>query len=237
MLAVLLVDDDAGICSSLSRILRQDGYRVDIAHSAAEAIDRDHWNDYFAILLDRRLPDNSADDLLPRIIERAPDAAVIVVTGYADLESSLAAIRAGAADYLLKPVDPDDLRGRLRRFADLKEARDNVRRRDAQVAFMISHLPAGAAYVDNRTDEVRVNETVEAMTEYSASDLATRDLWFSHLLGSRADEFRQQYEVDRLEGFSKSRILPLKTRSGREISAEFSAYRYNDHACLDDSMT
>ena len=228
-LAILLVDDDPGIRSSLSRILRRDGYRVDLAASATEALDRDHWSDYFAILLDRRLPDNAADNLLPQIIKRAPDAAVVVVTAYADLESSLAAIRAGAADYLLKPVAPDELRVRLRRFADLKQSREEVRKRDRQIEFMIEHLPAGAAYVDAITGELRVNRMVERLTGFLAGELPNRDAWFRNVFRTEAAEYRRIYDADRQARFPRSRIVPIRTKAGLEITVEFSAYQYDEH--------
>lgn len=226
---MLVVDDDAGIRSSVARILRQDGYRVDLAESAAQAIERDHWVDYFAILLDRRLPDNAADDLLPRIRERAPDAAVLIITGYADLESSLAAIRAGAADYLLKPVDPAELRTRLRRLADLKQARDQLRERDRRIRFMIEHLPAGAAYVNATTGHVLHNQTIEQMTGYAAADLRTLDTWFETLFPDDAAARRAAYLKDRDAGFPMSRVVPIRRRDGTEILGEISGYRYDDH--------
>jgi two-component system, LuxR family, sensor kinase FixL len=121
--AVLVVDDDPGTRRSVQRILSLDGYRVDLAGTAAEALDRRNWDEYLAVLLDRRLPDGSAEELLPELKRLAPDAAVLVVTGFGDLDSSIAALRAGAADYLLKPVEPETLRARIRHFAELRRTR------------------------------------------------------------------------------------------------------------------
>ncbi len=132
-LRLLLVDDDVGMQTSFRRILKLDGYHVDVAGSAAEARDRDNWSDYFAILLDRRLPDGSADELLPELKQRAPDAAVLVVTGFADVQSSIAALRAGADDYLLKPVEPESLRARLRQIADLNQLRREQQRTEVKL--------------------------------------------------------------------------------------------------------
>ncbi len=228
-MAVLIVDDDAGIRSSLSRVLRQDGYRVDLAESAADAIDRDHWSDYFAILLDRRLPDNSAGDLLPRIRERAPEAAILIITGYADLESSMAAIREGAADYLLKPVDPAELRARLLSLVELKRVRDELRERDQQIRFMIEHLPAGAAYVNSETGHVRPNQTVERMTGYTASELGTLDHWFEKLCPQDREGRHADYLQDRAAGFPSTRVIPIRRKDGSEVLGEFSRYRYDNH--------
>ncbi|MCA9027536.1 MAG: PAS domain S-box protein, partial [Planctomycetaceae bacterium] len=228
-LAVLVVDDDPGIRTSLARILRHDGFRVDVAASAQEAMNRVNWQDYFAILLDRRLPDGSADELLPQVVECAPDAAVLIITAFGDWESTLSAIRTGATDYLLKPVDPTELRMRLHMLADLSLAQDEVRRRDRQMQFMIEHLPAGAVYVDNITGMMRVNATVERLTGFSALELPNRDSWFEKLFGSSGAEYQRQYYEDRASGFNRQRILKIKAKDNREILTEFNGYNYDDH--------
>ena len=122
-LCVLVVDDDADTRANLFDILELDGYRVETAGSVAETLDRRNWGDIDAVILDRKLPDGSAEELLPRLKQLAPEAAVIIVTGYADLEGAIAAIRQGAADYLLKPVNLDLLRARLAGIAERKRRR------------------------------------------------------------------------------------------------------------------
>ncbi|QDT31842.1 PAS domain S-box protein [Thalassoglobus polymorphus] len=227
--AVLVIDDNQKLCKGLARILKLDGYRVDIANSASAALDREEWQHYFAILVDRKLPDSTLTELLPQIIAQAPEAAVMVITGYADLESSLQAIRLGASDYLLKPIDPDQLRARLRRFVELREARDEVRMRDEQVQFMVDNLPAGAAYVDLKSNLVRVNRRVEELTGYSDAELSDRDAWFRILFGERKDEYQAAYENARTTGLSQPWLVDLVTKNGRKMIVEFSGYRYDNH--------
>src|SRR5947208_1300452 len=115
-LTVLVIDDDADTRANLRDILELDGdYRVETAGTIAEALDRDDWSQIGAILLDRKLPDGSAEAVLPRLRQLAPDAAVLIVTGYADLTGAISALRQGAADYILKPINPDALRAGLAR--------------------------------------------------------------------------------------------------------------------------
>src|SRR6516162_5314370 len=121
-LHVLVVDDDPDTRSNLADILELDGYKVETCGTAREALARDNWSEYSAILLDRRLPDGNAEALLPKLRELAPQAAVLVVTGYGDVHSAVAAIRLGAADYLLKPIDSGELRARLGRIAEHRRA-------------------------------------------------------------------------------------------------------------------
>ena len=143
-LSVLFVDDEPDILSSMSRILRRDGYQVDTAMSIAEATDRDNWSDYFAVLLDRKLPDGTSDHLVPRIKQLAPQAAIIVITAYADLESSLASLRNGVEDYLLKPIEPDAVLHRLRRVREMQRAEERARQAERLAA--IGEMMAAIAH-------------------------------------------------------------------------------------------
>ena len=119
-LGVLIVDDDPDTRANLRDILELDDYRVETAGSVAEVLVRDRWAHIAAILLDRKLPDGTAEELLPRLRRLAPDAAVLIVTGYADLQGAIAALRQGATDYILKPINPDALRATLARIAEVR---------------------------------------------------------------------------------------------------------------------
>src|SRR6516225_7278356 len=100
---VLVVDDDPDTRANLCDILELDDHRVETAGSIAEALQRDNWADISAILLDRKLPDGTAEEILPRLKEVAPRADVLIVTGHADIQGAVDALRHGAADYILKP--------------------------------------------------------------------------------------------------------------------------------------
>jgi signal transduction histidine kinase len=120
-LDILVIEDDADARDNLRDILELDDHRVAAAGSAAEAMARDDWSRFAAIILDRRLPDATAEQLMPRLKAAAPEAAVIVVTGYSDLQGAIAALRQGASDYLLKPLNPDLLRASLARIAERRQ--------------------------------------------------------------------------------------------------------------------
>ncbi|HEY8506031.1 MAG TPA: PAS domain S-box protein, partial [Gemmataceae bacterium] len=126
-LHVLVVEDDADARENLRDILELDDYRVETAGSVREALGRGEWAHYSAVVLDRRLPDGTADDLLPRLRRLAPQAAVIVVTGYDDVQGAISALRLGAADYILKPINPDELRTRMGNLAERVRAEQRVR--------------------------------------------------------------------------------------------------------------
>jgi signal transduction histidine kinase len=141
-LKVLVIEDDLDTQANLRDILELDGYVVEAATSATEALAHTNWSDYLAILLDRQLPDGSADTVLPQIKQRVPQAAVVIVTGYADLNGTITALRYGAVDYLLKPINPDLLRATLGRLHQLREAERRARQAErlAGIGQMITGL-------------------------------------------------------------------------------------------------
>jgi signal transduction histidine kinase len=150
-LNVLVIDDDPDTRANVCDILELDDYRFETAGSVAETLGRNTWSEVSAIILDRKLPDGTAEDLLPRLRQLAPQAAVIIVTGYADVGSAVSALRLGAADYILKPINPDELRARLGRIAEhrraeleLKEAQEKVLQSERLAA--IGQMMTGLAH-------------------------------------------------------------------------------------------
>jgi signal transduction histidine kinase len=124
---VLVVDDDEDTRLNLRDILELDGYQVELAGSARELRQFNTWNALALVMLDRRLPDGSLQELIPEIHSHAPQAAIIVVTGYSDVDGAIAALRSGAADYLLKPINPDALRARIEQVVERKRAEQRYR--------------------------------------------------------------------------------------------------------------
>ena len=147
---VLVVEDNVDARSNLADILELDGYTTRSVGTFAEALAVDDWN-VLAMILDRRLPDGIADEFLPRLQALAPDVPIIIVTGYADLEGAIAALRQGAADYIIKPVDADTLRARINGIAEthrikheLKQAQDKLVQSERLAA--IGQMMAGLAH-------------------------------------------------------------------------------------------
>lgn len=228
-LTILVIDDDDGTRSSLRRILKLDGYVVEEADSIAATLQRNDWERYFAILLDRRLPDGTADDLLPQLLNLAPAASILIVTGDADIQSSIAALRAGVADYLLKPIEPESLRSRLRALADLRVARFQIAERDAQFEFMVDHLPGAAAYVDCSTEEVRFNRIIADITGYGVDELTTLSDCFLRFFGDDAAIIRTQYEERRKVWGDAPLTLTIHRKDGEQRAIEFRGYGYDGH--------
>ncbi|GGB59145.1 ActR/PrrA/RegA family redox response regulator transcription factor [Tistrella sp. BH-R2-4] len=106
---LLILDDDMAFRQRLARAMERRGFDVTAAGSLAEARDcLQTLKPAFAVL-DMRLDDGSGLDLVPLIREARADARIVMLTGYGNIATAVAAVKAGALDYLAKPADPDDL--------------------------------------------------------------------------------------------------------------------------------
>jgi two-component system alkaline phosphatase synthesis response regulator PhoP len=125
---ILVVDDESAIRYSITKTLQRVGYQVDSAASGEEALQLITQKDYNVILTDIRMPGISGVDLLARVKEQAPDAIVILLTGYASLDTAVESLRLGAHDYLIKPSSSQDIRESVARGI---ERAHNLQRRRA----------------------------------------------------------------------------------------------------------
>jgi len=106
---VLVVDDEAVAANSVRRTLNRRGFRVDEAFSGREALNRILNEMYDLVLLDMKMPDTNGLELLPTIRKHRPTLPVVMVTGYASIDTAVEAIQRGAADYVAKPFTPEEL--------------------------------------------------------------------------------------------------------------------------------
>lgn len=226
-LAVLIVDDDETLRLSVKRILSLDGYRVEIAGNGREMMNRKDLNQFFAILLDRKLPDGDASKLFGKIRNRSPHSAIVIITGHADMDSTIAAIRQGVDDYLIKPIDPEALRARLASLAQLHLVRRQLRDSESRMRFLVENLPAGAIYVDE--NEVFINRAVERLTGYTALEISTVDDWFRVLCGDQFDDSLQQYHKARANHFKDVCLVPIVRKDGVPRELKIAAHRYGHH--------
>jgi two-component system sensor kinase FixL len=161
---VIVVDDDEDTRLNLSDILELDGMRVEVAGTVRELFGRQRWDEVALVLLDRKLPDGSPEVVVPELRESAPHTAVIIVTGYADIEGAIQALRCGAVDYILKPVNPDALLASvqrvLRRQRDAQEiARLNnvLARSEEQYRALFENTLDGLIILDDEDRVVAIN--------------------------------------------------------------------------------
>ena len=125
---VLVVDDEGSIRTSVQGFLRDAGYQVEIAEDTQSARELLAAGDYDVVLSDIVLPGGSGVVLLKAIRDASPDVQVIMMTGEPNVETASEAVRAGASDYLAKPVSQVAILAAVRRAAQAKRMLDENRR-------------------------------------------------------------------------------------------------------------
>jgi two-component system response regulator AtoC len=131
--SLLLVDDDRTFSSLASSVLTQEGFLVRTARSLHEtraALSREAPD---LVILDRRLPDGDGLSFLPELRAQQPGTVVLMVTAHGDIASAVEAIKAGARDYLAKPVELDDLVLRARRAAEDVQLQERLHRAESEL--------------------------------------------------------------------------------------------------------
>src|SRR5918912_2536865 len=126
MADVLVVDDEESVATTIEAILRLDGHDVLAVTSGTEAIRLLNERQFDVVLTDLRLADIDGIDVLKEVQRTSPDTAAIMLTGYASLESAVAALRSGAYDYLMKPSDVDELRATVNRAVERRQLRQKL---------------------------------------------------------------------------------------------------------------
>ena len=119
--AILVADDEPGVRESLAEVLRDAGYAVDTAADGGAALALLEKSDYAVVVTDLRMPGADGLAVLRRAREHSPQTVVLVMTAHATIDTAVEALRAGAADYLLKPVVFDDLLAKVERILEHRE--------------------------------------------------------------------------------------------------------------------
>ncbi len=111
---ILIVEDEESLGASLRRVLIRDGYEVDVVYTGESALEIFSSYSYDIVLTDIILPGMDGIELLRKIKEQKPDQIVIIMTAFASLETSIEALRAGAYDYIIKPLIHDEVKQVIR---------------------------------------------------------------------------------------------------------------------------
>ncbi|MCL2877501.1 MAG: DNA-binding response regulator, partial [Acidobacteria bacterium] len=112
---VLIIDDDPLIRAGCRKVLERHGFACTAAQDGRRALEYVRRASFDAALLDLKMPDLSGMETLKKLRDESPNTAVIIITGYASIDSAVEAVKAGAFDYLPKPFTPEVLTARVRR--------------------------------------------------------------------------------------------------------------------------
>jgi len=141
---LLIVDDELSVRDSLGKWFREEGYDTSVAESAHAALGRMAEHHFDLALVDIKMPGTDGIELLHRIHEVDPEMVVIIMTGYASVETAVAALKDGAYDYVSKPFDPDDIAHTVHNaLAHKRSDQENLRLREAVAKASQPHALVG----------------------------------------------------------------------------------------------
>ncbi len=106
---LLIVDDDLPFLNRLGRAMEQRGFIVNLAESVSAGLNAIKQSAPDYAVVDMRLEDGNGLDVIRLLNEQSPDSRAIILTGYGNIATAVAAVKRGAADYLAKPADADDI--------------------------------------------------------------------------------------------------------------------------------
>lgn len=125
MSRILVIDDDQGVCYTLSVIVRREGHEVSCVHNTKEGLEKANSGSFDVVFLDVMMPDGSGLDILPQIVQTHSQPEVIIITGLGNPDGAELALRRGAWDYLQKPISPQEIRLLLVRTLQYRNLRKN----------------------------------------------------------------------------------------------------------------
>ncbi|MBL8492161.1 MAG: response regulator transcription factor [Rhodocyclaceae bacterium] len=174
---LLLVEDDLALADGLGRSLRQDGYRVATAASAAEARDLIARQGFDVLVLDLGLPDGDGRDVLRHLKDQGRDTPVLVLSARDGLDERVSLLDLGADDYLVKPAAVEEIQARVRAMLRRRRAEsgqtislgrltlDPAARRayvDGQALTLTARELAALEFLATRTDRIVAKEDLLA---------------------------------------------------------------------------
>lgn len=140
MQKILVVDDEPALRQTLGAILKRSGYNPVLAGTGQECLQKMEGDSFSLMFLDIKLPDVMGVDLLPKIHQIDPDLPVVILTAHATLDAAIQAVRGGARDFLVKPIEPKSLVERVAQI--LEENKEPQRQREiiTQVQDLLAEL-------------------------------------------------------------------------------------------------
>ena len=123
---ILIVDDELVVRDSLSKWFTSEGYIAKPVEGARRALEAIQQTEFDIALIDIKMPGMDGMELQSRLREAEPDLTVVIMTGYASVDTAVQALKRGAYDYITKPVDPDELSHLVAKALEHKRARREV---------------------------------------------------------------------------------------------------------------
>ena len=190
--SVLVVDDEESIRQALERFITRLGHRAVTARDGVTALERVAQHRFDLMLCDVRMPGVSGVELVPRVLERDPDVAIVMLTAVDEPRTAVECLKLGAYDYLIKPVDLDELELAMR--TALRRRQLEIERRELE-HWLATEVSQRTRELEEKTaalEDVAFG-ALAAARGWSGADAAIRTL--ARELGMSEDEVRKEIRV------------------------------------------
>jgi PAS domain S-box-containing protein len=227
---LLIIDDDPAVLSALPETIRlwMPGSVVDLCGTARLALDRIEAIDYDAIISDIRMPDTDGLTLLERIKACRPGTPVLLITGYGDQTLATQALRGGAFDYILKPIDRDYFLSSLGRALHLRHlSRQADERLQAEAALresqqslhtVVETVPCLLVITDREGRVLLFNRRCEELTAYTRQEMLGKFIFDVLMPKTWIEEVRQRFNGP---ACGTPRQISWTTKAGEERLIEW----------------
>ncbi|MEM9644427.1 MAG: ATP-binding protein [Planctomycetota bacterium] len=194
-LEVLLIEDDESVQRDLRNILVSDGHRVNRARCFRDVFEAGIQCDVSLVVLEQCLPDGDVKDALPELKRLLPNAEFVVVTGFADTESTITAFKLGVTDFLIKPVPSDVLRQTVLRIANQKNVEDQLQSQHRFANQVLDTAEAFILVLDLDGKVVRFNPYFTERTGWTLDALIGKDFIGTCIPEQERERVRQVFRA------------------------------------------
>lgn len=157
---IFIIDDDASLRASLARLMRSAGWETETFASAREFLDRPLWNGCGCLLLDLNMPEMTGMQLQDELRARGMSLPIVFLTGHPDVSSSVRAMKNGAVDYLLKPLEPEALLRTVQEALDGQQALRGNRQERQEIDSRLARLSRREREVMDQVVVGRLNKQI-----------------------------------------------------------------------------
>ena len=179
---LLIVDDELSVRDSLGKWFREEGYEVATSENASDALTRLAEQSWDAALVDIKMHGTDGIELQRRMHEVDPELIVIIMTGYASVETAVAALKNGAYDYVTKPLDPDEIAHLVKNaLAHKRTAQENVLLRET-----VAEVARPGDLIGQSTPMRKIFDAIETVGPTDATVLITGESGTGKELVARA---------------------------------------------------
>ncbi len=190
---ILVVDDEEIIRESLSFILKKEGYDVTEASNGQEAYEKILADPFDIVVSDIEMPEMKGIELLENITHVSPETLVVIITAHASIETAIEALRKGASDYILKPIEFDELLVKIHRLLEHRRLslENKVLRQELFRKYDFAHLIGKSQAMKKvfaMLEKVAPTESTVLITGKSGTgkELVARALHYNSKRGSKA---------------------------------------------------